>query len=141
MARLMASRRNYKRAFEKHINSIQNWKTTDNKISRMLLLSYAVECGLKYLAMKKEKINRINTTDAEIQDYLSTHNIARLLELAGGPTMRFTTFKTQYGDVVNCENFHQFCRYGIEEKDNGTKQFEVANELEDIIKWLREEGL
>lgn len=57
MTRLTADQRDYKEAFKKHYHAFINWGDTGSLISKNMILTYCVECGIKYLVMKKEGIS------------------------------------------------------------------------------------
>ena len=126
---LQADRQDYRNAYNKHWNAYLNWNNTGSVNSRRLLLTYSVECGLKYALMKKEK---------EVQEVLGTHDFRKLLkELRIIGTFTFPTIQTNHNDVVQPGQYHELCRYSIQPKNNddtNIKEFEET--LKNIGEWL-----
>ena len=77
---LQADRQDYRNAYNKHWNAYLNWNNTGSVNSRRLLLTYSVECGLKYALMKKEKVYRVSDAQKEVQEVLGTHDFRKLLK-------------------------------------------------------------
>lgn len=136
MAKIRADRKNYRKGFEKHLNSYTYGKNISDPTRRMLLC-YSVECGLKYKIMEKNKINRLSQARTELSEILGTHDIKRLLkELGKSGAYRFKNFSTEYGDCVTTENFHQMCRYAIEPEE---QKIEKVKDFENILMSIAEE--
>lgn len=140
MAKTRANRKNYKCAFQKHAHTYDNWKNGSD-ISRRLLLCYCVECGLKCKIMQDNNIYRTSQADTDLEKVLGTHDFRLLLKaVKHAKVYQFKEFKTEYNEVVTAENFHQVCRYCIEQKKGET---DSLNEFEKILKaiaeWLKEE--
>ncbi len=140
MAKTRADRKNYKRAFQKHAHSYDNWEKGSD-ISRRLLLCYCVECGLKCKIMQDNKIDRKSQADTDLEKVPGTHDFRSLLKaVKGAKVYEFKDFQTEYHEVVAAENFHQICRYCIE-PDKG--EMDSVNEFEKTLKgiaeWLKEE--
>lgn len=138
--KLRADQRNYKKAFQRHSDSYEKY-TKASKSSRYLLLCYCVECGLKCLVMKSNRLYKVENANEEIQKILGTHDIRALLnEVKQAGKYSFFHINTEYGDVVSIAQYHQMCRYGInsEEKDR-EKEKENIKTLENIMNWLKEE--
>ena len=140
MAKIRADQKNYKKAFEKHLNSYLNGENVSDP-SKRLLLAYCVECGLKYRIMEKNRIQRVSQANIELSEVLGTHDMKRMLkELGMTGTYRFKNFTTEYGDNITTENYHQMCRYAIEPKEESfgkVKEFELV--LRDIAERLSQE--
>ena len=140
MAKIRADQKNYKKAFEKHLNSYLNGENVSDP-SKRLLLAYCVECGLKYRIMEKNRIQRVSQANIELSEVLGTHDMKRMLkELGMAGTYRFKNFTTEYGDNITTENYHQMCRYAIEPKEESfgkVKEFELV--LSDIAERLSQE--
>lgn len=69
MAKIRADQKNYKKAFEKHLNSYLNGENVSDP-SKRLLLAYCVECGLKYRIMEKNRIQRVSQANIELSEVL-----------------------------------------------------------------------
>jgi hypothetical protein len=81
-------------------------------MTRRLILFYAVETGLKYYLLG---IIRKSNTD-QLQDRYDDlgHNIKRMLHEAHcGGQFNLKDLKTERGQNVNPEQYHQLWRYGI----------------------------
>ena len=138
--KLRADQKNYKKAFQRHADSYEKYINV-SKSSRSLILCYCVECGLKCLVMKNNKIYKVETANEEIKNVLGTHDIRALLnEVKQAGRYSFFNISTEDGDVVSNAQYHQMCRYGInlEEKDRD-KEKENIKTLENIMNWLKEE--
>ena len=130
MAKLRADKRNYKKAFTVHANSYDNWNI-GSPYSRRLLLCYCVECGLKYLIMKDNRIYEIKQANEELKKVLTSHNFKELLKaVRRAGIYHFNNFMTEYGETVIPSEYHQVCRYCILPK--------VKNDLEEFNKTLEE---
>ena len=139
MAKLRADKKNFKRAFKKHIHACDNWHSgSDN--SKRVIMCYCVECGLKYLIMEENKIYRTSQAQDDISDILGSHDFRKLLKaVKKSGTYRFEAFQTEFDQTVTAENYHQVCRYCIEEKDKGTVHMEKYDDtLNEIAEWLKE---
>lgn len=137
MARLQASRKNYRGAYQKHAYTYAHLQDASDLTKRMILC-YCVECGLKYLIMEDRKIAKTAQADAECASILASHDFRVLLKaLRQAGRYSFADFRTEYGDCVNSENYHQLCRYNIEAKAMGDIR-EYDSTLKKIEQWLRE---
>lgn len=139
MAKLRADQKNFKQAFKKHIHACDNWQCgSDN--SKRVILCYCVECGLKYLVMEENKIYRVSQAQEEIADILGSHDFRKLLKaVRKSGTYRFEDFQTEFGQTVTAENYHQVCRYCIEENNKQTVHMEKYDDtLNKIADWLKE---
>lgn len=136
---LQANRKNYLKAYRKHFFTYCNSdKGCDT--SRRMILCYCVECGLKCLIMKNNRINSVLQAEEEIRHVLSSHDVRNLLNAVNqAGNYRFKDFKTEYGDNVTPKDFHQFCRYSIAaEKKEFHQVIEYENKLMEIAEWLKE---
>lgn len=77
---LRADQKDYKAAYLKHWSTYQKYRASGSKSSQRLLLAYSVECGLKYILMKREKIYQVSNAQDEIQSLLKTHDFRKLLK-------------------------------------------------------------
>lgn len=76
--KLRANQKNYKKAFQRHADTYEKYINV-SKSSRSLILCYCVECGLKCLVMKNNKLYKVETANEEIKNVLGTHDIRVLL--------------------------------------------------------------
>lgn len=76
--KLRADQKNYKKAFQRHADTYEKYINV-SKSSRSLILCYCVECGLKCLVMKNNKLYKVETANEEIKNVLGTHDIRVLL--------------------------------------------------------------
>jgi hypothetical protein len=118
-----------------------------------LLLVYAVECGLKAVIMKREKLTRTDQPRKKgnsIDDF--GHDINRLLdELHVGTEIRLKPVKIEpikplfqskgkketQERTVSPEKFNQMWRYGGQSVDISGE--EIENQLLEIVEWIKEE--
>lgn len=137
---ICADQRDFRDAFKKHYSTYKQYTGAGSSISRRLLLIYCVECGLKYMLMKKEKIFRIADAQDSIQKFLYSHDIHRLLKVLheAGP-YSFPPIRTVHKDVVRVDTYHQLCRYAVRvsEADQGLIQ-RYDEQLREIADWLGE---
>lgn len=137
MAKIQANRKNYKGAYIKHAYTYEKLQDGSD-ITKRLILCYCVECGLKYLIMEDRKIMKISQADEEIYNILGSHDFRVLLKaIKKAGTYQFKNFQTEYGDIVNAENYHQLCRYCIDAK-NISNINEYDKTLNKIAEWLKE---
>lgn len=142
---ILADKRDYKCGYSKHYAAYKKLNADNATIrSRRLLLIYSVECGLKYLLLDKwnednPSIIISNTTDSR-HYIIKTHNLEKILrELGQTGTFSFPQLKTNHGDTVISDNFHELCRYGIyiHEKDR-SKEENYETELKKLAEWINE---
>lgn len=140
MAQLRADRKNYKKAFTTHAHSFDNWNIGSIN-SRRLILCYCVECGLKCLIMKNDKIYKVSQANPDTEKVLKTHDFRVLLKKVGqAGRYTFRQFPTEYNETVRPEEYHQICRYAIApapQKEEYLEEFEKT--LSEIKEWLKEE--
>ncbi len=103
-----------------------------NSASFRLLLTYAVECGLKVLLMNYYKATEYSSLPSEAQ---IGHDIrAALKHLRSGATVRVV--RTQHGqgsqEDVHPVNLHQAFRYGVPISLTA----EVTDDLKKVIAWI-----
>lgn len=137
---LRADQRDYMNAFRKHFHAYSNWKDTGSDSSKRLVLTYCVECGLKYEIMKQEKLLQTSDAQDEIRGELASHDLRKLLKrLNKAGTYIFPLIKTNHDENVYPDTYHQFCRYCItpgSEYIGAIQQFDST--LVDIAKWIEE---
>lgn len=140
MAKLTANRKNYEKAFRKHVYVYENWNN-QSKESHRLLLCYCVECGLKYLIMYNNRLNKMEQANDELSKVLGSHDLKKLLkEVRRAGVYKFENFVTEYGESVRPSDYHQLCRYCILPKRECVDKLEQFNStLEEIKDWLKEE--
>ncbi|HBA48120.1 MAG TPA: hypothetical protein DCZ91_10055 [Lachnospiraceae bacterium] len=143
---ILADMKDYRNGYRKHYCTYLELKQNNMSVrSRRLLLTYCVECGLKYLLLdnwhesnpekiiknKKDKRNKI----------ITSHNLEIILkELGQAGVFVFPQMTTVHKDTVIAENFHELCRYGIRiEKRDEEKESQYERELQKIAKWIGEE--
>lgn len=137
MAKLTTNRKNYEKAFRKHAHAYENWNDP-SKESQRLLLCYCVECGLKYLIMKDNRIYEIKQANEELKKVLTSHNFKELLKaVRRAGIYHFNNFMTEYGETVIPSEYHQVCRYCILPKVNNDLE-EFNKTLEEIKDWIGE---
>lgn len=137
MARVQANRKNYKGAYKKHAYTYEKLRDGSD-ITKRLILCYCVECGLKYLIMEDRNIVKISQADDEILKLLCSHDFKALVKaVKRAGTYQFKDFKTEYGDSVNAQNYHQLCRYCIDAEDISDVN-EYDKTLIEIAEWLKE---
>lgn len=126
-------------AFKKHAHSYDNWNSGSD-YSQRLILCYCVECGLKCLIMKNEKIFTIAQANEEIVNVLGTHDFQKLLKQVNQVgTYKFSNFSTEYDQMVSPSDYHQVCRYCVNPKDGKIEYLtKFDNTLNDIKEWLKE---
>ena len=128
-----------KNTFDMHFQAYHNWEIGCYN-SKRLLICYCVECGLKCLIMKDNKIERIAQANQEIAEILGSHDFRVLLKaVKKAGTYQFKEFQTEFGDTVNPNNYHQLCRYCIGIKDGDMSPVEKFDDtLKTIAEWLKE---
>lgn len=143
---VLADKKDYKRGYEKHYRTFCRLKSTnDDTRSRRLLLVYCVECGLKCKLLDMWRENNPREILDNKEDWrnpiIKTHNLEKLLkELGQASVFRFpAAIETNHGQYVNVEDFHQFCRYGVEAKNKDGREEKFEEELLKIANWLGEE--
>lgn len=119
------------KAFRRHASSGHGVATND---SRLLLLVYAVECGLKRLLLKQRGLK---STDRLDDDDL-THDLNHLLRKIGGrphfPSIPIDKLDGRPGQV-SVEQLHEALRYGV----GLTDRERIAAIIRELILWIHEE--
>lgn len=137
---LRADQRDYKQAFKKHLHAYSNWQATGSDSSKRLILTYCVECGLKYEIMKQERLLQVADAQEDIRGELASHDLRKLLKrLNKAGTYTFPLIKTNHDEDVYPEVYHQLCRYCINPGDkyiDAIQRFDSI--LEEIAKWIEE---
>jgi len=136
---IKASRLDYKKGYDKHYHTYLNCNDSSkiSDISRMLMLIYCVECGLKSVLMERARIFNYYQAEENLQNLLASHNFEELLKNLSISVYRFPMFKTKYGDSITAKNYHQFCRYAVPTEDHSSNET-YKNYLEEIADWLKE---
>lgn len=138
--KLIATQKSYNEAFKKHMHAYISLKD-ECYYSRCMLLCYSVECGLKCLIMKNNRIYYTTQANEKLSKVLGTHDVKILLrELRQAGNYLLENTVTMKNETVNSENYHQVYRYCIpirEDKLQKMKSYEET--LVDIVSWLREE--
>lgn len=135
---LIADRHDYRDAFRKHIESAKKLSADHNKYSLNLLLSYCVECGLKYKIMEKNGIWNTKEAIEDIQKVLREHDFEKLLHALNVGEYKFSHFCNVHNETVTAKNYHEFCRYALRTNDE-SEFLNYENTLRKIIEWLKEE--
>ncbi|MGM9572130.1 MAG: hypothetical protein ACI3ZR_07935 [bacterium] len=142
---ILADKKDYQCGYRKHYHTYKLLSGIKAPVkSRLLLLTYCVECGLKGLLLDQwnepnpKKI--IYNNDDRRSNIIKSHNLDKLLkELRQTGTFKFPRLQTRHHDMVTIEEFHQLCRYGIGiNKGEDTKENEFEKELLKIAKWIGE---
>ena len=137
---ICADRNNYKDGFKKHYQSFSNWNEAGSKNSRLLILCYCVECGLKYMIMEWEKISEVSRLRSDLQEKMKSHNIEELIQscrLSG--RYLFPPFNTVHNDIVTAGNYHQLCRYCVPYKASDIDKYSKYEEqLIKVLNVLKE---
>lgn len=133
MARLDVSRRELVRAYGVHYKSYQALLTNITEMnSCLLLLFYAVECGLKAVWCKRHKVEATSRAGSKFESF--GHDIAIILDdLRSGMTMT-RTMEYKNGRI-NFDKFHECWRYGGKIINDGT----IQKDLEKVCLWIGRE--
>ena len=142
---ILADKKDYRQGYKKHFSAYKRlYECNANINSRRLLLSYSVECGLKYLLLDKwheeNPQNIFANSDDLRKNVLGSHNLERILrELGQQGAFKFPQIKTVHHDSVSSENYHQLCRYCIRLKEEDQLQDKIfEDELRKIACWIAE---
>ena len=133
MAMLDVSRRELQRAYRIHFN---NYKALQENILEMnsclLLLFYAVECGLKAVWCKRHRVETTSSAGSTFESF--RHDISLILgDLRSGITLT-RTMEYKSGRI-NLEKFHECWRYGGKINNEET----IQKELENVCFWIGRE--
>lgn len=144
---LVADKKDYRQGYKKHYQLYKELKEQNSNISsRRLLLIYSVECGLKYLLLKKWNENNpksiFTSNDNEKKDILKSHNLERILkELGQQGNFKFLQLETIHKDLVISETYHQLYRYCIRTQEKYyDKEDKLEESLNAVASWI-EEGM
>lgn len=141
---ILADKRDYRSGYNCHYAAYKASANGTHKKSGCLLLVYSVECGLKYLLLDKWREdnprNIISNTADRRNNIIKTHSFENILkELGQVGTFSFPCMKTIHNDSITSGNFHEFCRYGINQKNGTGNEFEkYESELKKIAEWIKE---
>lgn len=140
---IKVSKRSLKKAFQKHFAAYQLLKlSNDTRDSRMLLLTYCTEAGLKFLILDARHIFVMDKADSRSKD-LYSHDLEKLMKEAhipgslAGKYMPSTSEKEQ----VHADTLHEALRYSAflsPDKNETMKLNELENNLMEIAKTIQE---
>lgn len=120
------------RALTQHENAAR--KHADRDRAKLLLLTYAAECGLKLALLQKRGVH---TTQRLDEDDL-THDLNALLRSLGqAPSFRTVRAVEPKGEDVAPGGLHELLRYGGAFSPSDTD--EVRDQLEKAIAWAKEQ--
>lgn len=99
---------------------------------------------MKYLLLDKWNEDNPNNIIHDSKDtrnsMIKTHNLEKILkELGQTGTFSFPHLKTNHGDTIVSDNFHELCRYGINVQGVDRNQEEKYEEvLIKLANWINE---
>lgn len=132
---LHVGRQQLQRAFHQHLSKAADAQTA----SEMLLLIYAVECGLKCLLLYERGCFITNKLE---EDDL-THNLDELLKKLGqSPRIGTYTLEEPRGTkevIIRADSIHQVFRYGATIPD--AEKNTLRGKLKEMATWAREQGI
>ncbi len=144
---LIADKHDYRRGYKKHYELYKRLKANNSDVnSRRLLLIYSVECGLKYMLLKKwheENPQRIlDGADKKKKEVLTSHSLEKILkELGQQGNFKFPQLETVHKNSVVSETYHQLYRYCIKTQDKEqSKEEKLEENLKNVACWI-EEGM
>jgi len=109
---LHISRKEMEKAFRYHQNFFDNSKNESHRNIRMMVLFYAVECGLKALYMRQNNLERTNQTNHNNQSIENIrHNLNILLDRMK-IKLQVPKITTENNTQVEHEDLHTAWRYG-----------------------------
>ncbi len=128
--KLHVSREQLKKASRRHANAGGDPAGADD--SRLLLLIYALECGLKSVLLRRRGLHFTSKLD---EDDL-THDLDDLLKLCG-EAPRFRSFKVEEPvEPAAPKHLHEALRYG--RRMTGESRRKVVEAVEHVLHWLEE---
>ena len=140
MSNIEMTQREMDRAFRSHHAATQQLLSSVNP-SKLVCLFYAVECGLKYLVMKREH----HSTTGGIDHYGFEHNINKILNhLRCGKQLRLPANISLYTNNPNAQrdtdqsSLNQVWRYGVNIK-RPEDHTHITKTLESICNWIKEQ--
>jgi uncharacterized protein (DUF433 family) len=129
-AKLHVSRDQLKKASRRHAMAGADPTGTDD--SRLLLLIYALECGLKSVLLRRRGFHTTSKLD---EDDL-THDLDDLLKLVG-EAPRFHSFKVEEPqESAAPKHLHEALRYG--RRMTGDSRRKVVEAVHHVLGWLEE---
>ncbi len=122
-----------KNAFDKHLKVIEGVSEHCQKQgSYMLLLCYAVECGLKY-----QYLSRNNYKSTADQSFV--HDLRKVLEQLGASKSLLGKLRSldcrEPKRAVSPSRYHEAFRYGAVTEPRSLR--EVHEGLMDVVRWLK----
>ena len=133
---LRANQIDYKNGFKKHFHPYKSMKSDVSDASKQLILVYCIECGLKYLFMKKKCIYDIRSANQPIQEILHSHDFQVLLKELNVTEYRFPVIHTVYNECITAKRYHEACRYVLLKNDE--KLCTYNKELDKVAEWIDE---
>jgi len=128
-AKVHASLRELKKAFHRHRDAGTN--NVESNDSHLLLLIYAIECGLKALLLNSRKVHSTERLDRD--DF--THDLDELLRLLG-QAPRFGPITLEPNVNVPPLRLHEALRYG-RRLSQGSRQ-KVSTAVNHVIDFIEE---
>lgn len=140
---ILADKREYQKGYKKHLAAYRYLKkNNDAFLSRCLLLTYSVECGLKYLLLDQWRLDSpeeiVNDKNDKRRDIIKSHNLQEILAELGMTRFSFPRIKTVHKDSVSSGEYHLLYRYAIKAEDHA-QMLKCEKVLNDIIEYLEEE--
>lgn len=136
MSQLLITRREFQRAYRNHFQAYLQWTECKIRVtqSRLLLLFYAAECGLKAIWLKE---HRLENSMADPNFYSYGHDINKLLSDLRADLRLPTGFRTlsKNSRDVRTEQLNQAWRYGCELKD----ELPIEDQLRIVCDWVGRE--
>jgi len=127
---LPVSHKELEKAFRRHTTSGDGDVGNDSKL---LLLVYAVECGLKRMLLKE----RNHTSTARLADDDLTHDLNHLLKKLGGspkfPSIQIDRLDGR-AEQVSVDRLHEALRYGVRLTDRE----KISKVVRELLAWIRE---
>ncbi len=138
---LRADRHDYSRAFEKHYKAYCAWNSSGHLESQSIILFYCVECGLKFLLMRKLKLYKTKDANQSISNILKSHDLINLLKELHQNRFSFQKIKTKHDEDVSLTEYHQMRRYCIEVKSEKYNEIrkQYDENLRSVAQWIYEE--
>ena len=139
---LRVTRRQFEHAYRKHKDA-SGGVNSKRSISHVLLLIYAIECGIKTLLMKKSNAKCWEDihNDRNRPCGNGGHNLAEGLKNLGVPASlaisETTTIPDRDGrnERVSVAELHQACRYGIAFEQRDYERLQT--QLNAVLEWLK----
>lgn len=125
----------FEKSFSRHYAT---YKTiTPANHSAYVLLFYAVECGLKSLIMKEERVFLFSKLSEDAKQ--CKHDVKKMLKILGiEASYHLETIKTNRDEVITSGHYNEYFRYGMECKSEElVKERIVIDELQKIADWIK----